>query len=199
MGKGSTYQRIDINLANKPDRFLSMSPTGKTPLLRVRVDQGAEHILFESAVIAEYLDEIAPSPLLPADPLVRARHRAWVEFASSTLADIAKLYTAPDQSVYQAKAEMLRRRFTQVEPASTGPWFGGERLSLVDAAFTAIFRYWTPSSGCWGCNSRPTSRRSADGTLPTAVSTERSGRDHPARLDVFMRTSNGHLAVLWSQ
>src|SRR5206468_4483588 len=48
--KGVAFERIDIDLANKPDWFVPISPLGKTPVLQV----GAVPI-FESAVILEYL------------------------------------------------------------------------------------------------------------------------------------------------
>src|SRR3989337_1446247 len=78
--KGIEFERVDIDLADKPDWFLAISPTGKVPLLEVTETDGSKHVLFESAVIAEYLDEIGGGErLLPADPLLRARERAWVE------------------------------------------------------------------------------------------------------------------------
>ncbi|HET7524620.1 MAG TPA: glutathione S-transferase N-terminal domain-containing protein [Burkholderiaceae bacterium] len=53
--KGVPFERRDVDLANKPDWFLRLSPTGKTPMLLVH-----GHALFESAAICEYLDENAP-------------------------------------------------------------------------------------------------------------------------------------------
>jgi glutathione S-transferase len=76
--KGVAFDRIDIDLANKPDWFLAISPLGKTPVLQV-----GDTTIFESAVILEYLEETQPKPLHPADPLRRAEHRAWIEFGSA--------------------------------------------------------------------------------------------------------------------
>src|ERR1700733_7601529 len=67
--KGVAFERIDIDLANKPEWFLALSPLGKTPGLQV-----GDVPIFESAVILEYLEETQPSQLHPADPLVRAEH-----------------------------------------------------------------------------------------------------------------------------
>ena len=50
--KGVPFERIDIDLANKPDWFLKISPLGKTPVLVV-----GDKAIFESAVILEYLEE----------------------------------------------------------------------------------------------------------------------------------------------
>src|SRR5207248_7310045 len=78
--KGVSFERIDIDLSNKPDWFLKISPLGKTPVLLVD-----GHPIFESAVICEYLDETIEPPLHPDDSLRRAQHRAWMEFSSATL------------------------------------------------------------------------------------------------------------------
>ena len=51
--KGVPFERIDIDLANKPDWFLKISPLGKVPVLVVTTDAG-EVALFESNVICEY-------------------------------------------------------------------------------------------------------------------------------------------------
>ncbi|MFA5966877.1 MAG: glutathione S-transferase family protein [Sphingomonas sp.] len=135
--KQVAFERIDIDLADKPAWFLALSPTGKTPLLTV----GAEHALFESAAIVEYLDETCGSPLMPADPVERAKTRAWIEFASGTLADIAGLYAAPNEPAFANKRAALDRRFGQIDAALSAPWFAGERFGLVDAAFAPVFRY----------------------------------------------------------
>jgi glutathione S-transferase len=119
--KGVPFERIDIDLANKPDWFLKISPLGKTPVLVV-----GDHAIFESAVILEYLEETQASPLHPADALARAEHRSWIEFGSAVLNDIAGLYSASDEAAFKAKA---------------APWFDGENFSLVDAVFGPVVRY----------------------------------------------------------
>src|SRR6201994_5077136 len=78
--KGVPFERIDIDLANKPEWFLKISPLGKTPVLVV-----GDHAIFESAVILEYLEETQGHPLHPADALARAEYRSWIEFASAVL------------------------------------------------------------------------------------------------------------------
>src|SRR3954469_14108316 len=54
--KGVAFERIDIDLANKPDWFLAISPLGKVPVLSVGTD-GGEVALFESNVICEYIED----------------------------------------------------------------------------------------------------------------------------------------------
>src|SRR3954453_15256619 len=54
--KGVPFERIDIDLANKPDWFLKISPLGKVPVLLVATADG-ETALYESNVICEYIEE----------------------------------------------------------------------------------------------------------------------------------------------
>src|SRR5438445_4068918 len=67
--KGVGFERVDIDLANKPDWFLKLSPLGKVPVLVVRSDEG-EVALFESNVISEYVEDTqGGAKLNPQDPL----------------------------------------------------------------------------------------------------------------------------------
>src|SRR3982751_20174 len=59
--KGIPFERIDIDLANKPDWFLKISPLGKVPVLIVRTTDG-EAVLFESNVICEYIEDTQSGP-----------------------------------------------------------------------------------------------------------------------------------------
>lgn len=135
--KGVAFERVDVDLANKPDWFVALSPLGKVPLLQVD-----DAVIFESAVILEYLEETQDSPLHPADPLQRARHRGWMEFGSAVLNDIWGFYTAMDAAAFEAKAKSLTEKFTRLERAlGESPYFAGASFSLVDACFAPVFRY----------------------------------------------------------
>src|SRR5580698_8911864 len=78
--KGVAFDRRNVDLKNKPDWLLAISPRGKVPVLCA---DGVA--LFESAAICEFLDETHPPPLIPTDPFERARQRAWVEVANDLL------------------------------------------------------------------------------------------------------------------
>lgn len=197
--KDVPFERIDIDLANKPDWFLRLSPLGKVPVLVVEQD-GREEVLFESAVIAEYLDETLLPRLHPADPLERARHRAWIEFDSATLADIYGFYTAPSAEEFEARRRALAAKFERLETQiGGGPFFAGERFSLVDAAFAPAFRYFDlfddltehrllegrPKLQAWrrALAERPSVRGAV---LP----------DYRERLRAYVQEKGGHLAAL---
>ena len=74
------FERINIDLSDKPGWFTAISPLGKVPVLKV-----GDRVLFESNVILEYLEETLPLPLHPKEPLDRAEERGWIEFGSSIL------------------------------------------------------------------------------------------------------------------
>lgn len=135
--KGIAFERRDVDLAAKPDWFLRISPLGKTPVLLV-----GDEVLFESAVICEYLDDTSLPRLHPENALQRARHRAWMEFGSSLLNAIGGFYGAPDEAGFESHAAQIRTRLRQVESAlGDGPYFAGPSFGMVDAVFGPIFRY----------------------------------------------------------
>lgn len=196
--KGVGFERIDVDLANKPDWFLAISPLGRTPVLQV-----GDTAIFESAVILEYLEETQPKPLHPADPLRRAEHRGWIEFGSAVLNDIAGFYSAPNEAAFQTKITQLEQRFARLETrVLASPWFDGESFSLVDAVFGPVFRYFDvfdqigdfgilagkPKLAQWrkSLAARPSVR--------TAVSTE-----YPALLRDFLKRRNSWISHLQAQ
>ena len=135
--KGLSYQRTYIDLANKPEWFLHLSPLGKVPLLRVNGEA-----IFETTAICEYIEDVEPAyPLHPANFLERAHHRSWIEFASAVIADVFGFYMAPDIEAFARKRKDLQAKFRWLERnLSQGPYFSGAQFFLVDAAFAPIFR-----------------------------------------------------------
>ncbi len=193
--KGIAHERVYVDLADKPRWFREVSPLGRVPLLRV-----GETVLFESAVIAEYLDEVSPGSLHPADPLERARHRAWIEFASAMLADIAAFYNARDEDEFQARCGLLRARFGWLERhLGEGPYFAGERFTLVDAAFAPAFRYFEVFArlgdfAFFDHTPRVSRYRGALAARASVVAAV--GADYAQRLLAFIARRGGRLAAM---
>jgi glutathione S-transferase len=193
--KGVAFERLDIDLADKPDWFLAISPLGKVPLLKV-----GDAVIFESAVILEYLEETQPNPLHPADPLKRADHRAWIEFGSTILGDIWTFYTAADDAAMQAKAGTLTEKFARLEQRlGEGPYFDGARFSLVDAAFAPVFRYFDAfdrvgNFGILAGKPRVAAWRQALAQRPSVVRAVVA--DFPERLWAFLEARKSHVSSL---
>jgi glutathione S-transferase len=140
--KNVDFDVVYIDLANKPDWFLAISPLGKVPVLKIAREGKEDAVLFESSVILEYLEETAGGVKLhPADPLERARHRGWMEFGSTLLGDLFRYSTAKDAAGVEAAKPAIAAKLAQVEKVlGNGPYFAGETFSLVDAVFAPAFR-----------------------------------------------------------
>ena len=124
-----------IDLDNPPDWFTAISPLGKVPLLQV--DQT---VLFESAVINEYVDETSPPALHPSDPMQKALNRAWIEFGSDLIANQYMYFSARTEERMERFRQMLFDKLQMLEKnLHCVPFFNGEQFSLVDAAFAPLF------------------------------------------------------------
>ena len=130
-----------INLSDKPDWFLEISPHGKVPVLSVD-----EQPLFESNAIAEFLDEMVEPRLHPADPIKRARNRAWTDFAPDFASGLSGVYWTKSKDEIDEKLEVAVKRVAKLEEAlsvereGSGPYFNGDTLSLVDAAYAPFLQ-----------------------------------------------------------
>ena len=201
--KNVPHERTYIDLTDKPAWFTALSPLGKVPLLLVSGDgAGGGTALFESAVICEFLEETVPQPRLhPEDSVERARHRAWVEFASATLNSIAALYAAPDATAFDGKRADLAGKMAWVDGAlGGGPYFAGERFSLVDAAFGPAFRYFDtfeatlPPLGVFEAARKVRAWRAALAARPSVR--DAVPPDYTERLAAFLRARGSHLSRL---
>jgi glutathione S-transferase len=128
--KGVPFELTYIDLQNKPDWFLKLSPRGRVPVL---VANGTP--LFESAVINEFLDETHPPRMLPEDPFERARQRAWIEMVNDVfMASYKATAGAQTKEDFEAGRKDLQASLARFEDTLRGPFFAGDSLGLVDIA-----------------------------------------------------------------
>ncbi len=135
------YKLTMIDLSNKPDWFLDISPRGKVPVLLVD-----DKAIFESMVINEFLDEAFEGASLLSDDVVdRAIARSWIVYANDVL------LTAYSRVWYSKKddTEKLERGKKDVVTALTaiekhlasreeGPYFLADTFGLVDAVYAPV-------------------------------------------------------------
>lgn len=121
---------------DQPEWFKAISPLGKVPVLVV---DGTP--IFESAVILEYLDEVYAPPLHPADPLAKARQRAWMEMASELFGKQYQMIVSKDQADFETAKQALQTGLDRVATALSAeePFFNGGQFALVDVAFAPLF------------------------------------------------------------
>lgn len=193
--KGIPFERITVDLSNKPEWFKALSPLGKVPLLRV-----GDATIFESAAILEYLEDTTAHPLHPADPLRRAEHRGWIEFGSTILNDMAGFYNAPDATAFETKRALLVGRFARLEQRLVGgPWFDGAEFSLVDAVFAPVFRYFDAFEriGDFGILSGASKIARWRASLASRPSVRAAvASDYEERLAAFLASRGSHLSGL---
>ena len=147
--KDVEFEVTFINLLEKPDWFLKISPHGKVPVLKI-----GEDILFESNAIAEFLDETVSPRLHPKDPIERARNRAWTDFVSSFARALNGVYytkTREEMEDGLAKAPKtigrLEEALTRQRDLNDGPYFNGPNLSLVDCAYAPFLQRFLIADG----------------------------------------------------
>ncbi|MER8916877.1 glutathione S-transferase family protein [Mesorhizobium sp. M0761] len=199
--KGVPFERVTIDLANRPDWFKAISPLGKVPLLIVQAN-GEETVIFESAVILEFLEETQANPLHPADAYARARHRAWIEFGSATLNAIGRFYSASTEAAFLAESTALSAMFDRLEDEladQAGPWFNGECFCLVDAVYGPVFRYLDAFDriGNFGIlDGKPLVQAWRKALSERASIKGAVAPDYPQRLRLFLRARNSLLSTL---
>jgi len=131
------FSLTEIDLDNKPDWFLKLSPYGKVPVIR-----NGDYVVFESSIINEYIEEIFPQkPLLPQNPEDRAAARVWIDFANVRFApQIYKILLAQSGHLQSEHARKLTDALLMMEhqglaKRSSGSYWLGDNLSLVDLTF----------------------------------------------------------------
>ena len=134
--KGIDYDIEYVDLGNPPEWFLAISPLKKVPLLIVD-----DTVIFESAVINEYIDEAYPPKLHPEDLLKKAINRSWIEFCNNISLYTFQLSIKESENEFKDTLELMLNDFDLVENClKDPPFFNGEQFSLVDSSYAPVFQ-----------------------------------------------------------
>ena len=126
-----------VDLTQKPAWFTALSPRGKVPVLKI-----GDAVIFESAVILEYLAETFAPHLLLSDPLQRARRRMWIEITNDLMVGHYKTAVAATPADRLSAIAAAKETLARFEPMLTGTFFAGDEPGLVDfAAGPALVRF----------------------------------------------------------
>jgi glutathione S-transferase len=157
--KGLGFELEYIDLESPPDWFKAISPLGKVPVLVV----DRERVLFESAVINEFIDDVTPPLIKPSDPFQLALNRSWIEYGSNCLSQQYQWMMAADRETFDRLGLEIKASLERIESVlDVGPWFNGPDFSLVDTAYAPLLmRYlllgaypmldaaWFPKTAAW--------------------------------------------------
>ncbi|MBX3707769.1 MAG: glutathione S-transferase family protein [Pseudomonadales bacterium] len=145
--KGLAYrvERVRIgDVWKKVPEVLAKNPLGKVPW----IDDG-DITVYDSSVINEYLNDRYPEPpLLPADPVARARARALENYADEIILSVhvpkiwMPWWSPPDQRDEQemdkARTELRERALPFVEERLGGREYLAGDFSLADVPFMSL-------------------------------------------------------------
>jgi len=142
--KGLAYDVIPIHLIKDGGRHKSSTYRAVNPQMRVpALDLSTGEVLVQSMAIIEYLDEVYPKPpLLPADPIGRARVRAIAQIIACDIHPLNNLATLNylKNELKHDQAEVDRwytswiiAGFEAVEAMiGPGPYVFGNAVTLAD-------------------------------------------------------------------
>ncbi len=120
-----------------------------------------------------------------------------MEFGSAILSEVWGLETTQAPAVYDVKRQAIAAKFVRVEAAlGAGPYFAGERFSLVDAVFAPIFRYFDvfDTIAETGVFADVPGVRAWRAALSQRASVRNAvGPDYPERLLAFLVRHDAHL------
>ena len=136
--KGVPHEEDSNCIPSQKDDWVGRSPMGKVPILET--DGGT---LTESEVILEYLEDAFPAkPLLPKDPIARARVRELVTHVELHMELVARrLYgavffggKASDETREQVQKDITKGVRTLQRLAKFDPFIAGKELTIADCA-----------------------------------------------------------------
>jgi len=136
--KGVAFEEDDSVHGSQKPEYLAKSPMGKVPYLDVD-----GQLLRESEVILEYLEDAYPQqPLLPKDPLERARVRELVTFIELHLELVVRrLYSGlffggsfSEETKKEVERDIAKGVRALKAVAKFDPFIAGRDLSIADCA-----------------------------------------------------------------
>jgi glutathione S-transferase len=138
--KGVAFEE-ELVAPSQRDDVVARTPMGKVPFIEVN-----GHSLAESQVISEYIEDVyRERPLLPQDPLARAKVRELVEFLELHLELVARrLYgeaffggTASDETKQAVEKDLAKGVKAFMQRAKFAPFVAGPEFTLADCAAIA--------------------------------------------------------------
>ena len=136
------FELTEVDLRNKPDWFLAVSPYGKVPVI---VDDG--QTIYESAIINEYLDEKYTSiPMMPEEPVERAKARIWMDYCTNKYLTLSRklLVDHGNEELQRENKKKMKESLIYIEKEcfeknANGPFWLGNNISLVDLHYAPFF------------------------------------------------------------
>ncbi len=139
--KGLEYTHREVDLSNKPAWFEAVSPYSKVPVLKC-----GDAVIYESAIINEFIEETWPEPaMMPSDPSRRAQARVWIDYANTRF--VPSFYKVLLERDLEKRREQIDKLAGQLQfmeneglaKLGANPYWLGDAVSLVDFALYPHF------------------------------------------------------------
>jgi RNA polymerase-associated protein len=125
---------VDVDGGKYPEDLLDLNPYHTTPTL---IDR--DLVLYDSRVIMEYLDERFPHPpLMPVDPVSRARARLALYQIEHDWYDLARKIDAQPKDSVQLRKQLRDNVLSSADLFKLKPFFLSDEFSMVDATIAPI-------------------------------------------------------------
>ena len=194
--KGVDYDVEYIDLGNKPQWFLDISPNGQVPVLITDDRQ----VLFESDAIVEYLDEVVGSLVSSQDPLRKAQDRAWSSLASRNYLVQCSAQRSPDAQTLEERAARLSTAFGKIETRlGEDRYAGGDAVGMVDVAWLPLLHLASlieRQAGYDFLGDFPKVKRWQRNLLATGIAERSVSEDFETRFNAFYLAESTYLGQL---
>src|SRR5690606_12184396 len=133
--KGVAYDLVAVDPQNPPPDLIDLNPYHSVPTLVER-----DQVLYAASVVCEYLDERYPHPpLMPVDPLSRARLRlAMLRIEHDWVPQVQAIQFGGKQQADAGRKRLKELLTASVPPFKASKFFRNARLSLADCAVAAV-------------------------------------------------------------
>ena len=132
--KGVTYDLVPVDLDDPPEDLLDLNPYNSVPTL---VDR--DLVLYDTSVICEYLDERYPHPpLMPVDPLSRARLRLAIVRIENDWLTLVDQIEAGGKPADAARRTLRDELIKNASAFKASKFFLSPEMSLADCALAPL-------------------------------------------------------------
>ena len=133
--KGVSYELVAVDTANPPEDLLDLNPYHSVPTL---VDR--DLVLYAASVVSEYLDERYPHPpLMPVDPLSRARLRlAMLQVERDWVPQVQAIQSGSRLQAETARKRLKEQLLGSLPVFKAARFFLNPEMSLADCAVAPI-------------------------------------------------------------
>jgi RNA polymerase-associated protein len=132
--KGVIYEREMVDPAQPPEDLVDINPYGDVPTLAER-----DMVLYETAVVCEYLDERYPHPpLMPIDPLSRARLRLAAARIEYDWLPLIETIGEGGRTADTARKHLREQFLTSVPLFKASRYFLNPDMSLADCLVAPV-------------------------------------------------------------